>query len=161
MDDVHEAGCNRAHTVRRGLRLALGAALAITSFSGCSTAKAPSGSWIDCGPALSPGDVTVLDIGRFGEDSAAVERHVREQVGAFRLFTPQPVGVPIRQKDLQPGGTGGQERATARAAEQGCDLLLVMHQDRITVGYSNPAASNQAGSYEKPVLVVLMGRRGE
>lgn len=159
MDGMEKAANERAFTTRRGR--ALGAVLAIISCAGCSTAKAPSGSWIDCGPPISPDDVTVLDIGRFEEDSAAVEQHVREQVGAFRLFTPQPVGVPLRKQDLEAGGHGAQARATARAAEQGCDLLLVMHQDRVKVGYSNPSVSNQAGSYEKPVLVVLMGRRGE
>ena len=161
MEPMDTADCNPACSTRRGLSVALGAALALGFFGGCSSARAPSGSWIDCGPPISPNDVTVLDIDRFGEDSAAVEQYVRERVGAFRLLTPQPVGVPLRKQDLEAGGPGAQARATDRAAEQGCDLLLVMHQDRVKVGYSNPSASNQAGSYERPVLVVLMGRQGE
>jgi len=152
---------NPAGTKRRGPRGTPGALLAVAVLAACSTAKAPSGRWIDCGPPISPDDVTVLDIGRFGDDSAAVDRHVREQVGAFRLYTQEPVGIPLRKQDLEAGGSGAQQRAVERAAEQGCDLLLVMQQDRVKVGYSNPSASNQAGSYDKPVLVVLMGRHGE
>ncbi|MEJ2382848.1 MAG: hypothetical protein P8Y54_00445 [Xanthomonadales bacterium] len=105
--------------------------------------------------------MTLLDVTRFGEDAAAVDRHVREQVGAYRLFTPQPVGIRIDEDAFANGGAERVRPARERAASLGCDLLLLMHPDRVTYGYSNPARSNQAGSYEVPVLVVLMGRLEE
>ena len=125
----------------------------------CTTARAPSGSWIDCGPELPVGEVTVLDIKPFGQDSAAVERFVQEQVGDYRLATPQPVGVPIGKNDLAAGEPGIARRAAERAAASGCDLVLLMQSESIRIGYSNPAKSNQSGSYEKPVIVVLMGKQ--
>lgn len=127
--------------------------------AGCSNGKAPSGRWIDCGPPVAVENVTVLDIGPFGDDSAAVDRFVRDEVGAYRLFTPQPVGVPVREEEAAGDGSAGAWRARERAAQLGCDLLLLMHGETIRSGHSNPARSNQAGRNDRPVIVVMMGKR--
>ena len=144
--------------------LAILLSLAVSSCSGVDSSEVV----ISCGNEINQDQVMVLDLRSLGSQPDLVTDFVSERVGAYRLITTQPIGIPLGnskrtgshdyiQANHPTEGMDGIGVAQIEAALRGCNLVLALEQKIVAPkGGPNNSSFNRTGVR---VWVVHFGMR--